>query len=111
MKIKGKEIKEYFDPKHIGMDAHITTKDLAENLEKNLEESLDDFVLELQTRVYDNEKARHSATSNETQIGCYHYVNAYLDTIEEINKIFGTNYAQSIEKVVKHFETKTPAKD
>lgn len=78
---------------------------------EELDRYLDNLVLELQTWVYDNEKVRHSATSNETQIGCYHCARSYLDAIREINKTFGTNYALSIEKIIKHFETKTPAKD
>jgi len=76
-----------------------------------IDKCLDNLVLELQTCAYDNEKAKTSATSNETQIGCYHCMKSYLDTIKEINKSFGTNYAQSIEKIVEHFEKKTPAKN
>jgi len=72
---------------------------------------LDNLVLELQTCAYDNEKAMHSAISVDKQIGCYHCMKSYLDTIKEINKNFGTNYTRDIEKIVKHFETKTPAKD
>lgn len=72
---------------------------------------LDKLVLELQIFAYEAEKARHIEVSNEKQKGHYYRARAYLDAVGEINKTFGTNYAQSIEKVIKHFETKAPAKD
>ncbi len=116
MKIKGKEIKEYFMGEgvtQVGISTTRVLKGEVEGLEKDIEECLDNLVLELQTQAYEMEKSRKQGTPVfiETQLMYYHQSRAYLEVVREINEKFGTNYSNNIKKIIKHFETKTPAKD
>ncbi|MDP2907006.1 MAG: hypothetical protein Q8O03_03635 [Nanoarchaeota archaeon] len=112
MKIKGKEIREYFKPENIGMDAYYTTHDIVEFLEKDTKECLEDLVLTLQDRAYRMAQLSKDFNVSETMREKYnHQAWSYLDAVGDINRIFGTNYSTSIDKVKIHFENKTPAKD
>jgi hypothetical protein len=106
MKIKGKEIKNYSN-ENTGL---VTGKTLLD-IEKDLKESLDDFVLILQDWAYNSSKRWESLVDENEKEKAYIRARAYLDAVGEINRKFGTKYSQSIENVIKHFENKIPARD
>lgn len=106
MKIKGKEIKDYSN----GSIGFVTGETLFK-IEKDLKESLDDFVLVLQDWAYNASKRWESSINKNEKEHAYVRARAYLDAVGEINKKFGTKYSQSIKNVTNHFENKVPAKD
>lgn len=72
---------------------------------------LDNLVLILQDWAYNASKRLESLVDKNEKEKAYIRARAYLDAVGEINRKFGTKYSESIKNVIKHFETKTPAKD